>query len=124
LIYCLTKKHLKIDGLKEIISLKASMNKGLSANLKQSFPALIAYEILLIDYADPNFNFSNITLNPFWLSGFFNAEGCFECRIKKSSFVKIGYQVELRITLVQHSRDTLLFNIIRDFLKMRKFSER
>lgn len=93
------------------------MNKGLSENLKQSFPALIAYERPLVDYADSKFNLSNITLNPFWLSGFFNAEGCFECRIKKSKFVKIGYQVELRITLVQHSRDTLLFNIIRDFWK-------
>jgi hypothetical protein len=35
------KKHLTADGLKEIVSIKASMNLGLSESLKAVFPNVI-----------------------------------------------------------------------------------
>jgi hypothetical protein len=35
------KKHLTADGLKEIVSIKASMNLGLSESLKTAFPNVI-----------------------------------------------------------------------------------
>ena len=35
------KEHLTLSGLHEIISLKASMNLGLSSNLKIAFPDII-----------------------------------------------------------------------------------
>jgi LAGLIDADG endonuclease len=110
-------KHLKIDDLKKILSIKASMNKGLSDNLINSFPGIIPYKLSLKDN-DILYKFEGLSkIDPNWLSGFFNAEGCFDCRITKSSTVKIGYQVILRITLVQHSRDILLFNQILDYWK-------
>jgi len=34
------KEHLTEEGLNKVLSLKASLNKGLSLNLKQSFPPL------------------------------------------------------------------------------------
>jgi hypothetical protein len=38
------KEHLTEEGLNKVLSLKASLNKGLSLNLKQSFPLIIAIE--------------------------------------------------------------------------------
>jgi hypothetical protein len=37
----LNKEHLTIQGLGKIVSIKASLNSGLSANLKAAFPAII-----------------------------------------------------------------------------------
>jgi hypothetical protein len=37
----LNKEHLTIQGLGKIISIKASLNLGISANLKVAFPAII-----------------------------------------------------------------------------------
>jgi hypothetical protein len=105
------KQHLTLEGLKQIVSLKASLNKGLSLNLREAFPDVTPTEIGLIDNSKKN----SISLNPNWIAGFFNGEGCFDCAIKKSKTVKIGYQVVLRITLVQHSRDALLLNLIKDY---------
>jgi hypothetical protein len=31
------KEHLKLEGLRKIVSLRASINKGLTPNLKESF---------------------------------------------------------------------------------------
>ena len=38
------KEHLTDEGLNKVLSLKASLNKGLSLNLKQSFPLIEAVE--------------------------------------------------------------------------------
>jgi len=42
LIKC--KEHLTNEGLQKIVNLRASMNNGLSENLKQAFPNTIAVE--------------------------------------------------------------------------------
>jgi hypothetical protein len=42
------KKHLTQEGLKEIISLKANMNKGLNEELKAAFPDTIPTSRLLV----------------------------------------------------------------------------
>ena len=38
----LNKEHLTIDGLHKILAIKASMNRGLSAELKSAFPDAVA----------------------------------------------------------------------------------
>lgn len=38
----LLKKHLKAKGYQEIVNIRASMNLGLSDNLKKSFPKSVA----------------------------------------------------------------------------------
>lgn len=55
-------KHLTCEDLREIISLKSSMNKGLNDNLKKEFPGLIK---------NPRPIYSSLKkLNLHWLLGF------------------------------------------------------
>jgi hypothetical protein len=56
------KKHLTLAGLQQIVSLKATLNFGLSENLKKEFPNLSVLE-------RPNYNPDNTILNPDWISG-------------------------------------------------------
>ena len=104
----LDKKHLTKQGLIEIISLKASMNKGLSDSLKADFPDLVLSPRPLVlnqTIEDPN-----------WLSGFTEGEGCFLVNIQKSAGHKLKERVVLRFILTQHVRDSYLVNNLRDFL--------
>ena len=69
----LNRSHITEEGLKKtkkkIISLKASMNKGLSCSLKAAFPNVVPVPRPLV------LNISSVATN--WLSGFVDAEGCF-----------------------------------------------
>lgn len=52
-----SKKHLTKEGLLQIVALKASLNKGLSDQLKEAFPNIIPIKrlnILNSKVKDPN----------------------------------------------------------------------
>lgn len=53
-------------------------------------------------------------LDPYWLAGFVEAEGCFFITTIKSKLYKTGYQIKLNFNVVQHSRDFLL---MKSFVK-------
>lgn len=98
------KKHLNLKGLEEIINLKASLNNGLSNVLKEAFP---------------NVNFVNRPvialkkiLNPYWVVGFVDGEGCFYVKVRKDYNYKTGYQVQLLFQITQHMRDKELINVL------------
>jgi hypothetical protein len=91
------QQHLTEKGFNEILSIKASMNKGLSGKLKQAFSNITPY-------IRPNVN-NIIIQNPNWLVGFTTAEGCFLVRITD----KPRTQVLLIFKLTQHIRDEQLF---------------
>lgn len=99
------KEHLTREGFNKVLSIRASMNLGLSDELKLTFPNVTPISRpLLLDRSvkDPN-----------WLAGFTNGEGCFFISIRKSSSCKIGKAVTLKFQIAQHSRDTeLMRNII------------
>ena len=40
----LTKEHLKIEGLRKIVSIRATLNTGINENLKEYFPDLMPVE--------------------------------------------------------------------------------
>lgn len=103
-------KHLNLEGLREIIALKASMNKGLSDTLKKEFQ--------IIPVLRPTISNSSININ--WLIGFIEAEGCFICLIRKNITHLIGFQVTLSFNLSQHSRDLNLMIKIKEFLGLGK----
>jgi len=63
------KEHLTKEGLHKIISIKASINKGLPSELNTYFPSIIPVQIPLVVYQKIS--------NPYWLSGFVSGEGCF-----------------------------------------------
>lgn len=101
------KAHLTVQGLSEIVNIKASMNLGLSDMLKSEFDGHIPVEKPLIDN-------NNIIIDPNWISGFVSAEGNFDVRIPSTNS-KLGYRVQLRFRISQHNRDFKLMEKIVEY---------
>ena len=57
---------------------------------------------------------SNI-LDPNWIVGFIDGEGCFHVSVSKNKTMKLGYQVSLEFSITQHIRDKELMNKLVDF---------
>ena len=60
--------------------------------------------------------------DPNWLAGFNEAEGCFYVQILKST-TKIGYQILLRFSISQHSRDAVLMQSLIELLDCGNYSQ-
>ena len=90
------REHLTREGLQGIINMRASLNLGLSDKLKAAFPDTIPV-------LRPCMQQKEVSM-PFWVAGFTSAEGCFGAYESKS-LTKIGFQIQLRFQLTQHSRD-------------------
>lgn len=105
------KEHLTISGLHKIISLKASMNLGLSKFLKTAFPDITP----AIRPKRTDEELLNSNIDPYWIVGFTEGEGCFSIRITKSSTAKTGWQVQLRYNITQHSIDKVFMNSLVKF---------
>jgi hypothetical protein len=67
------KNHLSIEGLHQIINIKATMNKGLSEELKSNFLNLNIVERPLI--------ITKNILDYNWIAGFVTGEGNFDVNI-------------------------------------------
>lgn len=93
---------------KKIVSIKASMNKGLSDELKAAFPNIIPVE-------RPKVVYQGIK-DPSWLAGFVSAEGCLSITIFKSSSSKTGFKVQLYFVVTQHCRDAVLIESLVGYL--------
>lgn len=95
-------KHTNLEGLKEILEQRASLNWGLSKTLKESFPLIVGVKRITVD---------NNILNDIcseWLAGFSSGESNFYIAIS-------GNKVWLRFSVAQDSRDLLLLNSIVRF---------
>ena len=106
------KKHLSIEGLYQIINIKASINLGLSDFLKTEFKE----RSRLPSIERPVINTESIP-DPNWFAGFVTGEGNFDVKITPDSTFKIGYRVTLRFRVVQHERDKKLMECLAKFLK-------
>jgi len=102
------KTHLTIEGLYQIINIKAAMNLGLSDLLKSEFIDFTPLERQII-------NTENIP-DPNWIAGFVTGEGNFDVRINLQSSNKIGYRVQLRLRISQHERDIKLMECLSKYL--------
>ena len=102
----INKAHLTIEGLNQIINIKASMNTGLSQIVKSKFNHINPVKRPLI-------NTNNIP-DPHWITGFVNGEGSFDIKIYQSK-TKTGYGVQLRFRIPQHERDTQLIEILMKY---------
>lgn len=69
------KQHLTIEGILKLVSIKASLNWGLSEKFKESFPGVIPATRPLVEAAEIK--------DPNWLRGFIEAEGCFQVIVQK-----------------------------------------
>ena len=99
----INKTHLTVEGLNQIINIKASMNTGLSEIVKSNFSNIVPVNRPLIN--------TNDIPNPHWITGFVNGEGTFDIKIYKSK-TNTGYGVQLRFRVPQHSRDTKLIEVL------------
>ena len=103
------KKHLTSEGLqKKIVAIKSSLNNGLSDTLKAAFPTVVPFN-------KPIVTLQKIS-DPYWLSGFTSAEGCFWVYIFKSTSTKTGKGVNLIFTIAQHVRDEQLLKSLIEYL--------
>jgi hypothetical protein len=111
------KSHLTMEGLNQIVNIKASMNLGLSEMLKLEFAGYTPIE-------RPVINYDNVILDPNCISGFVSAEGNFDVRMPATNS-KLGYRVQLRFRITQHSRDIRLMEKIVEYFvsgKIYKYS--
>ncbi len=99
------------EELREIVNLKASLNKGLSPTLKELFPHTIPAERIQVKDELQRNNPEHAE----WLAGFVEAEGNFHLGITKNSGLRLGEAVRLIFTLTQHSRDEILLRSFDKF---------
>jgi len=92
------KEHLTPEGFHKILAIRASINNGLSEELKVAFPDITP--ILKPTISVPE------TIDPEWLAGFVSGEGCFYVVTSESR--SEGLIVRLRFILSQDSRDEQL----------------
>ena len=102
------REHLTLEGLHKIVAIRASMNRGLSEELKLAFPHVVPVVRPLVE--NPKI------IDPNWLSGFTSAEGCFYVKLVKSQTHSIGWKVRLDFIIIQHTRDEQLMRIIIKYL--------
>jgi LAGLIDADG endonuclease len=61
------------------------------------------------------YKFNPKILNPDWVVGFIDGEGCFHVSIPKNKSMKLGYQVSLEFSITQHVRDRELMDKLVQF---------
>ncbi len=88
------REHLTTSGLQEIIKLRASLNLGLSDELKAAFPKIIPANKPKVE--------NQIIPHPQWVTGFSTGEGCFSVGFSNDRFKYLSFK------LTQHSRDEQL----------------
>lgn len=101
------KEHLTTEGLYKIMSIRASINKGLTEELKTAFPEIVP--VSRPEVKQPE----NIDIN--WFIGFVDAEGSFIVSVYKSK-TTIGYAVKLIFSITQNQRDSRLLSSFVQFL--------
>ncbi len=102
------KEHLTEAGLAKMVAIKASMNQGLSEELKTAFPDVLPVpRPTVVD---------QIIQDPNWLAGFVSGEGCFQIKIFKSK-TTVGEAIKLEFQATQHSRDELLMKSLIEYFE-------
>ena len=102
------KEHLTDKGVQTIVNIRASLNLGLSDDLKVAFPKTIPVKKAgIVDQKIPH---------PEWLAGFTSGEGNFAIRTPKSQ-TEVGFKAEVWFRISQHSRDEELMRSIISYLE-------
>jgi len=56
-----------------------------------------------------------LTLNPWFVTGFTDAEGCFHAVVAKKPNLNMGWELRLDFSISQHKEDLELLNQIKEF---------
>jgi len=89
-------EHLTEKGLLEILTLKSSLNWGLSDKLKKAFPNVVPL-------TRPDYVFKGIP-DPFWVSGFISGDGSFHI-IARNTKVEQSFSVIIKFSIHLHIRE-------------------
>jgi hypothetical protein len=102
------KARSNIEGIQNIISIKASMNTGLSDSLKINFSNTLPVPRPVVSFEGiPHLN---------WLIGFVDGEGYFYVKLVENKNYSTGFSVGLVFSISQHVRDEVLFTKLIDYL--------
>ena len=89
------KEHLTKEGLRKILAIKASMNRGLNPEVKAAYTDIVpVIRPAVTDKKIEDFNGE-------WIAGFTSAEGCFLINLNRSPLYRTGYQVQLVFQITQ-----------------------
>jgi len=102
-------EHLTSSGLKAIINIRASMNRGLTPALKEAFPDYLPVNRSLIDAT------KFLPIDPYWVAGFASGDGSFMIQSRVNNVYSAGGRVELAFAITQHIRDLPLMNYFTDY---------
>ena len=118
------KQHLVKEGLYKILSLKASLNKGLSDELNTAFPNIVPFARPKVITPAPQPSTSKDgrraklkDKNPHWISGFVDGDGCFYISLT-NNLTSIG----LIFKVTQHTRDADLLKEFIDYFNCGRYS--
>ena len=106
------KEHLTPEGLRKLVSIKASLNWGLSSALQEAFPKVTSVERFSVK--------DKIIQDPHWLAGFTSGEGSFMVKVIPSKTITTGFQVLLVFQITQHNRDEELLRSLVKYLNCGK----
>jgi len=109
------KEHLAIEGLNKLVAIKASLNLGLTHDLKEAFSDVVQFK-------RPEYTFKGIA-DPFWIAGFTSGDGSFNIKISSSTTNKLGKRVQLRFSIGLHIREKELIKGLVTFFNLGYSSE-
>ena len=98
-IMMLRKENLTQEDLQAIVNIRASINLGLSDQLKAAFSNTVPVKRAVV--------VNQVIRDPHWVVGFTSAEGCLFVNIFNVT-TKVGVAVQLIFQLTQHCRDKQL----------------
>lgn len=96
-------EHRTKEGIKKIVTLKAYINRSLLTSIKAYFLSITSIKIPTVKLAEK--------IDPDWMAGFTNGEGCFHLGIRKYKTTKSGFQVTFYFNFVQHLHDLELMKL-------------
>lgn len=107
----LLKEHNILEGIQKIVNIRASLNTGLSKDLKEGFPLTIP-----VTLKNQENLFKNNNLHPELVAGFYTGESNLFIAVQKFK-TKSGLSTSLRFSIAQHSRDLLLLENFVNFFE-------
>lgn len=110
-----SKEHLTKEGLIKLVELKASLNLGLSSELKKAFPNVVVNRVI------PALSLEGV--DPYWVAGFTSGDGSFHIKTSKSATTKLGTRVQLRFSVGLDIREKLLITDLVKFFNLQDFDK-
>lgn len=107
-------KYNKRGIQEDLLKIKASMNRGLSKQLKKRFP-------LVEGVNRPKIKF-NLPLNPYWVSGFVSGDGCFSVYILEKELKEYG-NTRIRFNICQNEIDKELLEYMKIYFNCGNISK-